>query len=190
MGFHAGQQHLHHRQRFIAGQIVPAGGLVVPFEVEHWGQRVGLGRHIGREPGHLLMGRPAPIDEMIRAARNPRLARLLPVLAEFGVEVIAPVGRLDIGEARSGPRHGAPVDIALVAGDVDAVDGQRMGPPHAGMGGVVALHGIVVVAASGQDPDEREPCCQRQDRPDPSGCEQGGKTGQARENHEAGNSTI
>lgn len=44
-----------------------------------------------------------------------------PVVTEFGIDAIGPFRRLDEDEGDTGFAHGAPIDIAIPFGDVDAV---------------------------------------------------------------------
>jgi hypothetical protein len=59
---------------------------------------------------------------MIGAARHAGIARLDPVAAEMGIEVILALGGLHEDEVDSGLEGFAKVDVRLVARDVDPLD--------------------------------------------------------------------
>ena len=61
-----------------------------------------------------------------------------------------------IGKACAGPRHGLPVDLTLVVGDVDAVDGKGVGPCDARMGFGVALCGVIIVPTRCKHPNQNQ----------------------------------
>src|SRR5262249_25435106 len=75
-----------------------------------------------RKPGRLLHHGPAPIGEVIGAARHACGFRRGPILGEFLVETVAAFGRLDPGEANARRAHAIPIDIALVFADVDTAN--------------------------------------------------------------------
>src|SRR5215204_199016 len=74
----------------------------------------------------LLVARAAPVDEVVGAAHDAGATRAFPVLGEAGVDVVAAFRRLDEGEVGSGGTDRCPVDLALIARYVDAVDGQAL----------------------------------------------------------------
>src|ERR671912_332911 len=59
------------------------------------------------------------------------------------VDVVAALRGLDEGELRAGAAHGGPVDAALVARYVDAVDRQLVRPRHRRMRPHVPLGGVI-----------------------------------------------
>src|ERR1700730_3119719 len=70
-----------------------------------------------RKPRRLLLHRPAPVGEMIGAARHARGFRRGPILGEFLVDPVAALGRLDPGGAKAGGAHSSPSVIAVIVGD-------------------------------------------------------------------------
>ena len=120
---HLVQHHLHLGDGVFLGEM-PMAGLRRRrrLDVEDRRQRVALDRGVLLEIGHLLHWRPAPIDEMIGAARHSGRFRARPIGLEARVGVIAALGRLDPGELDAAARDRVPVDVALELGDVDAVD--------------------------------------------------------------------
>ena len=85
------------------------------------GSRPGALRDVGDHPRGLLLGRGAEIVEMVGAGTSPRRRRRRGS-GKAGVEPVAALGRLDEGEVGAGGAGAAPVDRALEARDVDAVD--------------------------------------------------------------------
>jgi hypothetical protein len=59
---------------------------------------------------------------MIGAARHARGFRRGPILGKFLIDAVAALGRLDPGEANTSGVHTAPIDIALIFGDIDAAN--------------------------------------------------------------------
>lgn len=79
---------------------------------------------VADEPVRLLAGRAAPVEEVVGAAFQPGLVGPTPVLLEHGIEMIAAVGRLDIGEVGALRAQLGPVDVALPARNIDTVNGE------------------------------------------------------------------
>ena len=77
---------------------------------------------------------------MIGAARQAGSLGALPVADEFRVDAVAALGRLDIGEFDAALMHRVPVDIALIFGHVDAVNGEI--PGELGRLGLLVLAGL------------------------------------------------
>ena len=86
---------------------------------------------------------------MISAARHAGLLRPVPVIEEALVDMIAALGRLDVGETRSGGPHRGPVDLALPLGHVDPLDRLRLGPRHTGMESRLRRPGVGVLPGAG-----------------------------------------
>jgi hypothetical protein len=107
--------------------------MAVPLNVEHGRQRVAVRRHVQHEPQRLLMRRPAPIDEMIGAARDAGPLGGVPIVEELGIEMVAALGRLDEGELHAGVTGFLPIDVTLPVGHVDALDRHGVSGRHAVM---------------------------------------------------------
>jgi len=60
-------------------------------------------------------------EEVVRAAAKACLADLAPVLPETGVREVSAFLRFDVGEANVVSGDSPPVDVTLMAGDVNAV---------------------------------------------------------------------
>ena len=86
-----------------------------------------------REPHGLLRRQAAPVDEMVSAARDAGAGGGFPIFVEALVDVVAAFGNFQVGKSDAGIADPVPVDVALVFGDVDALDGHGMGSPDAGM---------------------------------------------------------
>ena len=136
--------------------------MAVPFDIEDRRQRqivIGLGNVLD-EPMRLLMRWPAPIDEVVGACRDACGPGAIPVLDEARVDMIAAFGRLDEREPCACRPHGAPVDVALPARDVDAVDGIAHGGGDTGMRFHIGFQriagGVILGDAGRQDQAKRE----------------------------------
>jgi hypothetical protein len=70
---------------------------------------------------------------VIGPARHSGGRSSLPVVIEAVVDVIAALRYFKIGEADVGVAYAGPVDIALVLGDVDPLNRQRMRTANTGM---------------------------------------------------------
>ena len=96
----------------------------IPLDVEDRRQRALLLRHVADEPLGLVAGGAAPVEEMIGAARHAGAAGLDPVAPEGVVDMVDALGRLDPGEIGALAAQRIPVDAALPARHVDAVNGK------------------------------------------------------------------
>jgi hypothetical protein len=79
------------------------------------------------------VGRPAPIHKVVGTSGHAGLGGTVPVLDEARIEVVAAFRRLDEGELRAGRPYRRPIDLALPARHVDAVDRERMGTGDLGV---------------------------------------------------------
>ncbi len=70
---------------------------------------------------------------MVSAASDAGTGGGFPIFVEARVDVVAAFGNFQVGEADAGIAHAIPVDVALVFGDVDALDRHGVSPPDAGM---------------------------------------------------------
>ena len=72
------------------------------------------------------------VREVVAAADEAGVGRARVVAAEAGVDVVGAFGGFDDDEARPGAVGGAEVDVGLVVGDVEALDGGAFGEQRRG----------------------------------------------------------
>jgi hypothetical protein len=115
-----GEEGAHHLAHFLGLRPEAAGlRLVRPFDIEDRRQGRGIDRHMLHEPARLFLGRATEVVIVIGAARHSRRPGQYPVGREHFIGHVAALGRLDIGEGDVRPPHEGPVDVALIARDID-----------------------------------------------------------------------
>jgi hypothetical protein len=113
--------------------IRPLRAVARQLEIDHGWQGVGIRGHGAHEVLGLLDAGTAQGEEVVRTAVQPGARGTVPVLPEPLVDEVPALGRLDVRECDPVARHHRPVDLTLVAGDVDAVALTRLQPgPVAG----------------------------------------------------------
>src|SRR3569833_1925833 len=115
-------------------QFAPKGGdryrlvaITEIFEVDRGRQRVVRARYRAQEIGRLLGSRAAQAVEMIGAAFDARGLGAGPVGGEGRVDIVAALGRLDIGDIHSGIGEVGPAYLALIVRLVDALARVELG---------------------------------------------------------------
>src|SRR5690606_31461380 len=99
----------------------------IPLHIQYRGQGALLLRDVADEPVSLLGGRPAPIEKVIGAVLQARSRCSFPVLVEHRIEMIPAVGGFDVDEVGAVLAQLLPIDVALPARDVDAMNGKVLG---------------------------------------------------------------
>ena len=92
----------------------PVGAVAGKFEVHGGRQGICVDGYVPHEVGGLSPSAPAEREEVVGAAADASCPRSMPVGRESPVDVVAALGRFDIGEVDSLARQLCPGDVALV----------------------------------------------------------------------------
>src|SRR5690606_27311794 len=82
---------------------------------------------VADKPVSLLGGRPAPVEKVVGTVLQAGSRSGFPVLVEHRIEMIPAVGGLDVDEVGAVLAQLLPIDVALPAGDVDAMNRKVLG---------------------------------------------------------------
>lgn len=104
------------------GRIRAFAAIAAKLQVHHRGQGVGLDRHGLYKVLGLLRAGAAKSVKMIRPPQQTCLAALFPIARKARIDKIAPLRRFDIHKAPGALGHLGPIDLALVARNIQALN--------------------------------------------------------------------